>query len=421
MRKRSWTAQAGVSYTPRHQAMAAAERWWPVSVTRRAFVSTCGAVVGALGAGLRVDAWSGAQTAAKGARPPRPTLAEYDALVKLSANENPYGPPESVIKAMTDGLKYAGRYGAPDGDLVGAIAAHHGVKPENVLLGAGSGEILDITGSAYLEAGRRVLGSDPTYGSVYQHATTIKSEGIRVPLRADYSQDIPALIAAAKTHYRDVGFVYLCNPNNPTGMLVPTTEVHQLLDGLPADMPVLIDEAYHHFVTDPKYATSIPCVLEGRQVIVARTFSKIAGLAGMRLGYAVAPKDMIERMRPHATNSVNIAVRWAGVAGLADADAQARIKTLNADVRQRTTAALETRGFRVLPSQANFFMVEIKRDVTPVIQAFKAKGIAVGRPFPPMTQHLRVSVGTGDEMQRFLDAFTDIMRPEKTATTGGLA
>ncbi len=390
-----------------------------MSVSRRAFVTTCGAAVGAFGAGLSTDGWAGTQAPARAARPPRPTAAEYDALVKLSANENPYGPPESVLKAMTDSLKYANRYGAPDGDLVEALAVHHGVKPENVLLGAGSGEILDVTGTAYLEGGRRVLGSDPTYGSVYQHATTIKSEGIRVPLRADSSQDISALIDAAKKHYRDVGFVYLCNPNNPTGMIVPAAEVTQLLDGLPADMPVLIDEAYHHFVTDAKYATSIPRVLEGRQVIIARTFSKIAGLAGMRLGYAVAPKDMIDRLRPHATNSINLAVRWAGAAGLADTAAQLRVKTMNAEVRQRTTDALETRGFRVLPSQANFFMVEIKRDVTPVIQAFKSKGIAVGRPFPPMTQHLRVSVGTDAEMRLFLDAFADIMRPEKTATAGG--
>ena len=389
-----------------------------MSLTRRAFVSTCGAAVGALGVAVGAEAAPQAQTPPRGGRP-RPTAADYDATIKLSANENPYGPPESVLKAMTDSLKYANRYGAPDGDLVGAIAAHHGVKPENVLLGAGSGEILDVAGTAYLEGGRRVLGSDPTYSSVYQHATTIKSDGIRVPLKADAMQDIRGLIATAKRHYRDVGFVYLCNPNNPTGMIVPASEVKELLDGLPADMPVLIDEAYHHFVTDPAYATAVPYVLEGRPVIVARTFSKIAGLAGMRLGYAVAPKDMIDRMRPHASNSINLAVRWAGAAGLADTAAQIRVKTLNAEVRQRTTDALKARGFEVLPSQANFFMVDIRREVTPVIQAFRAKGIAVGRPFPPMTQHLRVSIGTDAEMTRFLDAFAEIVRTERTGTAGG--
>jgi len=385
-----------------------------VSLSRRNFVSRCSAALGAVTLRPSLAAW----TAAQSGRPPRPAVADYDKLVKLSANENPYGPSDAVMKAMTDGLKYANRYGAPDGGLLEAIAAHHGAKPENILLGAGSGEILDIVGTTYLDGSRRVLGFDPTYNSVYQHATTVKSEGIKLPLRADYTQDVAALIAAARLHYREIGFVYLCNPNNPTGIVVSRNEVTQLLDGLPPDVPVLIDEAYHHFVTDPGYGTAVPHALAGRQVVVSRTFSKIAGLAGMRLGYAVAPKVMIDRLRPQATGSINTAVRWAGVAALADTDAQALVRTRNAETRQRTAAALEALGYRVLPSQANFFMVDIKREVPPVIQAFRARGIAVGRQFPPMTQHLRVSIGTADEMTGFLEAFADIMRPAKTGTGG---
>ena len=385
-----------------------------MSLSRRNFVSRCSAALGAVTLRPSLAAW----TAAQSGRPPRPAVADYDKLVKLSANENPYGPSDAVMKAMTDGLKYANRYGAPDGGLLEAIAAHHGAKPENILLGAGSGEILDIVGTTYLDGSRRVLGFDPTYNSVYQHATTVKSEGIKLPLRADYTQDVAALIAAARLHYREIGFVYLCNPNNPTGIVVSRNEVTQLLDGLPPDVPVLIDEAYHHFVTDPGYGTAVPHALAGRQVVVSRTFSKIAGLAGMRLGYAVAPKVMIDRLRPQATGSINTAVRWAGVAALADTDAQALVRTRNAETRQRTAAALEALGYRVLPSQANFFMVDIKREVPPVIQAFRARGIAVGRQFPPMTQHLRVSIGTADEMTGFLEAFADIMRPAKTGTGG---
>jgi histidinol-phosphate aminotransferase len=387
-----------------------------VSVSRRTFVSRCTATLGAFSLRPALSAWAEPQGAAPAARPPRPPVAEYDKLVKLSANENPYGPSEAVMKAMTDGLKYAHRYAAPDGGLVEAIAAHHGVKPENVLVGAGSGEILDVVGTTYLEGGRRVLGFDPTYNSVYQHATTVKSEGIKLPLRDDSTQDVGALVAAARTHYRDIGFVYLCNPNNPTGIVVRKDEVKQLLDGLPADVPVLIDEAYHHFVTDPGYATAIPYVLEGRQVVVSRTFSKIAGLAGMRLGYAIAPKEMIEHMRPHAIGSINTAVRWAGVAALADTETQTRVRTQNAEARKSTAAALETLGYHVLPSETNFFMVDIRREVVPVIEAFRARGIAVGRPFPPMTKHLRVSIGTASEMAQFLDCFADLMRSPKTAT-----
>src|SRR5213076_162640 len=128
----------------------------------------------------------------------------------------------------------------------------------------------------FLPAGKKVLGVEPSYGSVYQHATSIKTTAIKLPLGKDYRQNIPALIKAAKDHASEIGLVYLCNPNNPTGLIVTKDEVKQLLDGLPSGMTVLIDEAYHHFVDDPNYATSVPYVIEGRPVIIARTFSKIA-------------------------------------------------------------------------------------------------------------------------------------------------
>ena len=193
----------------------------------------------------------------------------------------------------------------------------------------------------------------------------------------------------------------------------------QLLDRLPDDMPVLIDEAYHHFVEDPNYATSVPYVVEGRPVIIARTFSKIAALAGMRLGYAVASKDMIEKMRPYSMGSINAIVKWGGVAALKDTDSQARVKKLTTDLRTKTTAELQALGYDVIPSQTNFFMVHIGRDVQPVIEEFREKKVLVGRPFPPMTKHLRVSVGTEDEMDRFVKAFKEIF-PAKSKTTAAV-
>ena len=213
----------------------------------------------------------------------------------------------------------------------------------------------------------------------------------------------------AKNNYRDVGFVYLCTPNNPTGIVVTKQEVKQLLDGVPEDVPVLIDEAYHHYVDNPSYASSIPYVLAGRQVIVARTFSKIYGLAGMRLGYAVAPAALIERMRPHCTGSINALVKWAGVTALSDTAAAERVRTATLQLRRSTTTELEGLGYKSLPSETNFFMVHIRRPVQPVIEEFRARGVLVGRPFPPMLDHLRVSVGTPDEMRRFLGAFKEIV------------
>jgi histidinol-phosphate aminotransferase len=174
-------------------------------------------------------------------------------------------------------------------------------------------------------------------------------------------------------------------------------------------VPVLIDEAYHHYVDTPEYATSIPYVLEGRPVIVTRTFSKIYGLAGMRLGYAIASKALIDRMRPHCTGSINALVKWAGVTALADIAAAERVRSTTLQLRRKTTAELDGMGFKVLPSQTNFFMVHIRRPVQPVIDEFRTRGVLVGRPFPPMLEHLRVSVGTAEEMARFLGAFKEIV------------
>jgi histidinol-phosphate aminotransferase len=382
-------------------------------VSRRRFVGGVAAAIGVLG--MRPDTELFAQGGQ--ARRSGPTLEEYDAFAKLASNENNWGPPESVMKAMTGAWKYANRYGYPDGNIVQAIADHHGVKPENILLGAGSGEILNVVGTTFLLGNKKVVGVDPSYGSVYQHATAIKAEAIKLPLTRDYRQDIGPMIEATNRNAKDVGFVYLCNPSNPTGLVVTAKEVKQLMDGIPKDMPVLVDEAYHHFVDDPAYGTSLPYVLEGRPVIISRTFSKIAALAAMRLGYAVATPDIIQRMRPFSMGSINALVKWGGVASLKDTQSQADVKAKVIAQRTKTTRELEAYGYPVIPSQTNFFMVSLEgRTVQPVIEEFRAKGILVGRPFPPMLQHLRVSIGLPEEMDRFTKAFKEIF-PKKAPQT----
>ncbi|HLG04735.1 MAG TPA: aminotransferase class I/II-fold pyridoxal phosphate-dependent enzyme [Gemmatimonadales bacterium] len=381
-------------------------------VSRRRFFGGVATAVGALSLKPELRLWS---QGAPAQQRPRRTVDEYDLMAKLGNNENPYGPPESVLKAMTDAFKYANRYGYPDGGITEAIAKHHGVKTENVMLGAGSGEILDIACIALLQDGRKVVGVEPSYNILYQHAASLKADQIKLPLLKDYSQDIPAMIRAVKQNHRDVGFVYLCNPNNPTGRIVSAKEVAQLLDGIPEDVPVLIDEAYHHFVEDPAYATSVPYVLEGRQVIVARTFSKISGLAGMRLGYALAPRELLNRMRPFSTGSINAVVKWGGVAALNDTASQAWVKKVNNELRARTTVQLNAMGYETIPSEGNFFMVHLRKPVQPVIEEFRKKGVLVGRPFPPMLEHLRVSIGTPDEMGRFMVAFKEILPNGKAA------
>ncbi|HEX4915959.1 MAG TPA: aminotransferase class I/II-fold pyridoxal phosphate-dependent enzyme [Vicinamibacterales bacterium] len=381
--------------------------------SRRHFVGGMAAAVGAIG--LRPDAQP---LLAQGQTPQfAGSDADYDNFVKLASNENNWGPPDSVMKAMNSAWKYANRYGYPDGNVVQVIADHHGVRRDNILLTAGSGEGLNVMATTYLGPGKKVLGVSPSYASVFQQAANVKADSIQLPLTKDYRQDIGQMIEAANRNARDIGFVYMCNPNNPTGAVVTAKEIKDLLDNIPKDMPVLIDEAYHHYVDDPAYGTAIPYVLEGRKVVVARTFSKIAALAAMRIGYSVAPPDMIREMRVYASNSVNVLAKWGAVASLKDPAAQADVKQKTITLRNNTSKVLESWGYPVIPSQTNFFMVHLgDRTVQPVIEEFRKRGILVGRPFPPMLNHLRVSVGTPEDMEKFIQAFKAIF-PQKSAAT----
>jgi histidinol-phosphate aminotransferase len=387
------------------------------SLSRRGFVGGVASALGAIGIAPTAEAWARGNGRFRNGFEIGPE-DDYDAMAKLANNENPYGPPDSVMKAMTRAMKYSNRYGYPDSGLTDELVKHHGVKAENILLAAGSGEILDVCCNTFLKDGKMLVGADPSYNVFYSQVTNFKSDIIKVPLLADYRQDIPAMIRATRQNARDVGLLYLCNPNNPTGRLVTKDEIKQVLDQIPEDVPVLIDEAYHHFVDDPSYATSVPYVIEGRQVIVARTFSKIAALAGMRLGYALAPKTLIQKMRVNSTGSINALVRYGGVAALRDTESQAWVKKTTIALREKTVKDLASLGYQSIPSDANFFMVHLKRPVVPVIEEFKKKGVLVGRPFPPMNEHLRVSVGTADEMNRFMVAFKDIMTQKTAMKTG---
>jgi histidinol-phosphate aminotransferase len=380
------------------------------SATRRHFMGGLAAVFGCRGLspfGLQ------AQTARPAEKNPfRARVAtqdEYDRMVKIASNENPYGPSEAVSRAMTDAWKYANRYFYPDGGIVEAIAENHGVKPENILLGAGSAEILKAADDAFLPDHRKVVGVEPTFEAVYRYATNSKAQALTVPLSKDFGVDMKDIIRVTRLNARDIGLVYICNPNNPTGKLVHKDDIKLLLESIPEEIPVLIDEAYHHFIDSPDYETSLKYVLQGRKVIVTRTFSKIAALAGMRLGYGVAPKEVIDQMKPMIYgSSINAVVKYGGVAALKDADYEAKTRQLNRQVRDQTMADLRSMGYELIPSDTNFFMVNVKRDATLVSDEFRTKGILVGRKFPPMDEWLRVSVGSADDMRQFIAVFKEL-------------
>ena len=379
--------------------------------SRRHFMGGAAAALGAVSLNPTAVIGAGLKPPPKGVEP----LDPYDDLAKLSSNENPYGPSEKMLEAMKGAWKYSNRYGYPDGDILERIAASHGVPTDHVMINAGSGETLRVAGLAFLRHEEKVVGVSPTYMTVYRTASGIDADVIERPLLPDYTQDIDDLIEVTNRNYRDVGMVYICNPNNPTGVIVPGDDIRRLLDGIPEDIPVLIDEAYHHFIEDPRYETAIPYIKEGRKVLVTRTFSKIYGLAGMRLGYGVATPDMIDEMRDYATGSVNALVKWGGVAALDDKEYEAWIKETSNTLRDQTADALRAQGFDVLPSETNFFMVRTGRPTAEVRAEFRKHDVAVGRDFPPMLDWLRVSIGTEDEMKRFMTAWNQIFPDGMTA------
>jgi histidinol-phosphate aminotransferase len=329
-------------------------------------------------------------------------------MVQLNSNENPYGPSPAAREAMTRSQEVAGRY--PDAavdEVRRALAKAHGVSPEQVLLGCGSGDILRMAAGAFLAPGRKVVVAEPTFEAVLAYNRVTRAEPVKVPLDVAFRHDLPRMAAACDGA---TGLVYVCNPNNPTGTIVTGEELAAFLSRVPPSVTVLIDEAYYHFVEDLGYRSGFDLLGAHPNLIVVRTFSKIYGMAGMRLGYAVAAKEKIEALGRHASfSNANAAVLAAALASLADAELVPRMRRRMNDTRRWLVGQLAADGRRFIPSEANFVMIETGRDVAPLIGEFRIRKILVGRRFPSMPTWLRVSVGTPDEMAAFLAALRKIV------------
>ena len=345
---------------------------------------------------------------------PAQRTARPAGYVKISNNENPYGPSEGVREAMTKAFEESHMYIGSNG-IMNAIAEHHGLETNNILLGAGSTETLKTIDDAFLQGGGNIIGVEPTYETTYRYLTNTHAEGNIIPLTSDYRHDLHAMAHAVNF---DTRFIYICNPNNPTGTIVSDAEIKELLDSIPENMIVVIDEAYHHFVEDPAYSSAIKYVKEGRNVIVTRTFSKVYGIAGLRLGYGIAKPELISRMRSFNLGSINVIAKSAGVRALAEPETEARVIQLNNSIKKRVMGQLGDLGYEVIPSQTNFFMVGIGRDIDPVRRAFRERNVEIGRRFPPMTEHLRISVGTESEMDRFMEVWNEVMGPADSQAAG---
>jgi histidinol-phosphate aminotransferase len=347
--------------------------------------------------------------AALGATVVRPSSsAAAPAVIDLSSNENPYGPSPAALEAMTRSQAVAARYpDTAEQATVEAIARLHGVDPERIVLGCGSSEILRLCDAAFLGAGRTVVAAEPTFEAVLHYAKVTKAEPVIVPLTPDFRHDLPAMARACDAR---AGLVYVCNPNNPTGTIVTGDELLAFLAQVPPTTAVLVDEAYHHFVEAPAYRSAVEMIERFPNVVVARTFSKIYGLAGMRLGYGVASKANAEALRAQASlSNANAAVLAAAQVSLADEGLVALQRDRLNGTRRWLASELVRDGRRIIPSEANFLMIDVGADVKPVIAAFEARGIRVGRRFAAMPTWLRVTIGTPAETRAFLEALRAIV------------
>ena len=326
---------------------------------------------------------------------------QRDGIILLNSNENAYGPSPKVADAIRSATGLVNRYTFMKYDEVTEhIASFHKVKPEQVLFGCGSTELLRVAACASLGKGRQLVQAWPTFESIQDYAKSLGSTVASVPLNQSFAHDLDGMLARTSA---PTGLIYICNPNNPTATITPRNDLERFIGKLPVSIDVLIDEAYHHYAGQSEaYASFIDRPLDDDRVIVTRTLSKVYGLAGLRLGYAVAAPKMIERMRPFLTKAgLNaIAAEVVGVA-LDDTEGLKQAVKRNRDDRQEFHNQAMVRMLKPIDSHTNFLMVNTQHPAEEVIEHFRKHNILIGRHFPPMDTFIRVSLGTQEEMRAF--------------------
>lgn len=367
--------------------------------TRRSFMRNLG-VLGAAGV------YFGESLVA--ANPAQAGTAGKATTVWLDSNENPAGPPASAIDAMVRGAPASWRYHFDEFDtFTQAIAQSERVTAQQVMFGVGSSEVIASAICAFATTSKPMITASPTYDIIVALTRSLGRPVIEVPLTPQWGYPVKELAAAAKQ--AGGGLIYLCNPNNPTGSLTSNADIHWLASNLPPDTVLFVDEAYLEFA-DPTLAESaIKYVREDKNVVIARTFSKIYGMAGVRSGFGCARADLIAAMNPFMDNVIPFVAVRASVAALQEKDRLIpERRKANARIRDQLCAWLDQRKVRYIPTHTNFVMIDVKRDVREFGTQMLRQGVAVGRPFPPLTNMLRVTLGNDENMQRFREAFSKV-------------
>lgn len=324
--------------------------------------------------------------------------------VKINANENPMGPCPEAIDAIRKLLPQGGRYLYHEtSNFAEAIAQIEGLEPDHVMAFAGSSDPLHRVVLAFTGPEKSFVVADPGYEAGEKAAQFVGARTIKVPLRKDWSHDVRAMAAADP----NAGVIYVCNPNNPTGSVTPKDEIEYLVNNKPRGAIVLLDEAYLHFSKTAEPGS--PMVAAGKDVIILRTFSKLYGMAGLRAGAALGRPDLLAKIRGYGAGALPTTGMVGAIASLkARGLVESRRKVIT-DVREETVAWLRKKGFDVIPSEANMIMVDVRRPGREVGQAMLREKVAIGRTWSSMPHHVRVTIGTQDEMARFRMAFGRVM------------
>jgi len=330
-------------------------------------------------------------------------------MVWLNANENPDGPGEAAIEAMVKAAPLSWRYHYQEfRRFYATVAQSENLDPDQVLVGAGSSEILHAAIEAFTSPERPLIMMNPTFEAPGGLARAMGHPVIRVPLTPEYGADLKRM--AAQAEKARGGLVYLCNPNNPTSTITRKRDLEWLVSNVPPETVLLVDEAYIHFSEDPELESALRYVREAKPIIVARTFSKIYGMAGLRVGFGCARADFISRMEPFRDNVISIVSVQAARAALADASLLPERRTRAAKIRKDLCGWLRGQGISYIEPHGNFMMIDVGRDVRQVIPEMVRRGVAPGRPFPPLENLMRVTIGSESDMEKFKRVFMEVYR-----------
>lgn len=333
---------------------------------------------------------------------PRP----LDGPIRLGSNENPYGPSESVRKAMTGGFDLGCRYPwSYNSDLVKMIAAKEGVPEDHIVMVAGSTEGLKITGLTFGQAGE-IISCAPTFLAMMDYAELWGTDINWVPLTKDHDFDLQEIEKriSAKTK-----LVFLCNPNNPTGKLLPADQVKDFCETVSKKAIVFSDEAYYDYITEPNYPSMVEFVKQGKDVIVSKTFSKVFGLAGIRLGYLIARPELAAKLSSRVVANTNIMAIEAGKAALKDTEFYNFSVNKAKEAKKMITDTLDELKLPYLDSHTNFVFFYTGRDIVELNKQMADKGFIIGRPFPPLNDWCRISTGTIEEVNLYNNAIKEVL------------